>query len=79
MYKKVPQFALYNVPLRAAIRSIKWYKLGLDYGVTIHCKNKALNAAMAKHTLPVSGESCVVVQLVEALRYKPEGRGLDSR
>ena len=25
------------------------------------------------------GKGCVVVQLVEALGYKPEGRGFDSR
>jgi hypothetical protein len=31
------------------------------------------------HTLIIEGGTLLVAQLVEALHYKPEGRGFDSR
>ena len=72
MYKKKSQMfhfiMFYCVPQLAA-------RNGTAQGLIVEsrssAKNMAWNAAMAKYTLPVSGESWVVAQLFEALRYKP--------
>jgi hypothetical protein len=36
-------------------------------------------ASLKLHILPVVWDTLLVAQFVEALRYKPEGRGFDSR
>jgi hypothetical protein len=39
----------------------------------------AINPSSTLYVFPIALGQAVVAQLVEVLRYKPEGRGFDSR
>jgi hypothetical protein len=74
-FKKSPNFHFiicYYVPQFAR-------QSGAKQVLIMESRSIAKNKAKTKHALPVSGESCVLAQLIEALRYKPEGSGFDSR